>query len=107
MAVDRTPQKQEAEAFKKQADELRTDLQAGYSFVEGSRYTDTAAAYTVEEAMDRYIERVSGKPPFRPSTLDRLKTMRAKLVAAVEKAKRISPEAFAASRKDDNVNTRG
>ncbi len=106
MAVDRTPQKQEAEAFQKQADEIRHDLERGYAFVEGRRYTEAAEAFTIEEAMDRFIERMSGKPPLRPNELEKIAAMRARVITAVEKAKNITPETFAKARSDVNVNTR-
>lgn len=106
MASDSSPKKQETEAFQKQADEIRRDLENGYAFVEGHRYTETAAAFTIEEGMDRFIERMTGKPPFRPNELDKIQAVRSRVLAAVEKAKTISPEAFIKANAESNVNTR-
>lgn len=106
MADDTSPKKQETEAFQKQAEEIRTALANGNAFVEGSAYTDSLATFTIEEAMDRNIERLTGKPPFRPNELDRLLTVKNRVLNAVEKAKSIRPEDFLKADESTNVNTR-
>lgn len=100
------PNKQETEAFQKAADQLRSDLESGFAFVEGQRYTQAALGITLEERMDQQIERLVGKPPNRPCTLDRLKRMKAKLDAGVEKARAMAPEMFVEPDPNKNVNTR-
>ncbi len=89
-------------------DELREDLARSYAFIEGQRYTQTASAMTPEQAMDQFIERVSGKDtPARPNTINRIKKNHSRLKAAILKIKNTPPEVF--DRKDkksvNNVNS--
>ena len=103
--AEKPPNKQETEAFQKQADQLREDLGAANAFVEGQKLTQTATAYTVEDAMDAFIERMSGKPPQRPNALERLAQMKASMDAAILKTKAIKPEAFVQA-DENSVNTK-
>jgi len=97
--------KQETEAFQKQADELREALNNAYGFVEGQKYSQAAAMFTIEDAMDQFIERMSGSPPFRPNELERLAKVKAKMDEAIERVKNISPESFIKADAASNVNT--
>lgn len=103
--ADTRKNKQETEAFQKQADEIREALGNAYGFVEGQKHSQAAAMFTIEDAMDQFIERMAGKPPFRPNELERLAKIKAKTDEAVERVKGISPESFITSDGSSNVNT--
>ena len=104
--AEKTPSKQETEAFQKQADQLRIDLGAANVFVEAQKLTQTASAFTIEDALDGFIERMSGKPPLRPNALERIAQMKSSLDVAIAKTKAISPESFVQANEETNVNTR-
>ena len=96
--------KEEDEDFAKQADQLREDLSNAYAFVDGQKYTQQAATFTIEEATDQFIEATEGKPLFRPNELERLANIKSKVESAIMKTKAISPETFVKAN-ENNVNT--
>lgn len=104
--AEKTPSKQETEAFQKQADQLREDLGNANVYVEAQKLTQTASAFTIEDALDGFIERMSGKPPLRPNALERIAKLKSNLDAAIAKTKSISPESFVKANAETNVNTK-
>ncbi len=97
-------QKEEEDEFAKKADGIREDLGNAYAFIEGQKYTQQAATFTIEEATDQFIESIEGKPPFRPNELERLANIKSKMEAAIAQTKVISPETFVKA-SESNVNT--
>lgn len=96
----------ENESFQGEAESLRTDIHNAYAFVEGQRFTQSFASFTVEEAMDAYVERLSGKDtPVRPNVINRTKAVAARVAAAVEKIKAMPADAFRAADPATDVNT--
>lgn len=92
--------------FQNEADKLRTDVHNAYAFVEAQRFTQSFASFTVEEAMDQFVERMVGKDTqTRPNAVNRVKNVLARVEAAVEKIKAMPPEAFRQSSQNSDVNT--
>lgn len=84
----------------------RAALNNAYAVIEGTKYTTSALAFTFEEAVDLQIERISGTGTrIRPSELDRVDTVEAELLQAVEQIKAIPPEAFIAKIRGRDVNS--
>lgn len=93
-------------SFQGEAENLRIDIHNAYAFVEGQRFTQSFASFTVEEAMDAFVERLSGKDtPVRPNVINRTKGVAARVAAAVEKIKAMPADAFRASDPATDVNT--
>jgi hypothetical protein len=71
--------------------------------------SQTAAAFTFEEAVDAQIERIEGaSTQIRPNQLDYVENIRNQLVKAAEELKQVSPEKFMNERPAmSNVNTPG
>ena len=96
----------EQSEFQSEADTLRTDIHNAYAFVEGQRFTQTFASFTVEEAMDAFVERLSGaETATRPNAINRVKAVSARLKAAVERIKALPDDAFVRPDPDKDVNT--
>ncbi len=69
---------------------MREILSDAYSFVLGQEYTKTAATVSVEQLMDEGIHRLTGttsRKSDRPSRLDRIKSIKSQITAAVKEAK--------------------
>ena len=95
-----------ADDFQNEADKLRVDVHNAYAFVEGQRFTQSFASFTVEEAMDAFVERLSGKDTqVRPNAINRVKNVLARVEAAVEKIKAMPPESFRQGDATTDVNT--
>lgn len=85
---------------------MRTALNNGYAVLEGSKYTQTAIAFSFEEAVAQQIERITGTGSrIRPSELDRVDNVEQSLLQAVAEIKEIPPEEFSARIKGRDVNT--
>lgn len=92
----------------KQSDnrKLRTALNDAYAALEAEKYTNSAVAFTFEEAVDLQLQRLVGPGSrIRPSQRERVDKIELELVQAVEQIKQIPPEKFLRST-DLDVNTR-
>ena len=96
----------EEDTFQQEADQLRQDVHDGYAFVEAQRFTQSFASFTVEEAMDAFVERISGNDTLtRPNAINRVKGVAARVSAAVSKIRALPAETFRAANPDTDVNT--
>ena len=85
---------------------IRYDLHNAYAFVEGHKSAQSFSAFTIEEAHDRFIDRVEGQStPFRPNVLERIDRVARNVTATVAKVKSMDPDAFRRP-DEDNVNTK-
>lgn len=75
------PQQQESE-------DLREALYRVYSVVEGRRFTQTAAALTVEDCLDLFIAQAEGTgTKYRPTELERLDQLLERVQSTVARVK--------------------
>jgi hypothetical protein len=103
MAKKRTA---EDNKFQDQANELREDLSNAYAFIEGQRFTQAISVFTPEDAMDQFIERISGKDTIaRPNAINRIKNIEARVLAAVTRIKSMPDGAFRRKDSSTDVNT--
>jgi hypothetical protein len=66
------------------ADQLRRSVANAYAFVKGQEMTESFSALTFEELLDKQIERIEGPgTDIRPNVLDRIRKVKADLIAAV------------------------
>ena len=85
---------------------MREALNNGYAALEGEKYTSSVLAFTFEEAVSQQIDRLEGAGSvIRPSAAERVDTVEAELLAAVEQIKQIPPEAFLIRNKARDVNS--
>jgi len=100
------PPASDASKAQEEIDALRTDVHNAYAFVEGQRFTQSFASFTVEEAMDAYVERLSGKDTQqRPNVINRTKNVAERVAVAVKKIKDLPADAFRAADSATDVNT--
>lgn len=85
---------------------MREALNKGYAVLEAEKYTNTAAAFTFEEAVDQQIQRLeeSGSR-IRPTPLERVEKIEQELKQAVESITAIPPEEFIKTIRGRDVNT--
>lgn len=103
-----TTAKKNAEDDKRQqqADEYREVLANAYTFVNSQKVSQSFAALTPEDLMDRFIERIEGKDTqARPNVLNRIAKLRNEVTATIAKVKALPASTF--RKKDDktDVNT--
>jgi len=86
--------------------EIRKALNDAYAFVEGAKSVQSFSAFTVEEAHDRFIERVEGQgTSLRPNALTRIDRVLNRVRSVVAQVKASPPGAFQLKNPKDNVNT--
>jgi hypothetical protein len=86
--------------------QLRTDINDAYAFVEGSKTTQTFASLTFEDVLDAQITQLTGPDtPQRPNPLNRIAAIAARTVDAVAKIKSLPPDFFVQRDDTDSANT--
>lgn len=97
---DRTDQQVDA------VDRLRATLAAGFSFVRSREVTASIATITFEESVAQAITDIQeDDSDIRLGRLSEVRRVRRELVAAVDEARRMPPEAFDTSRGQGDANT--
>jgi hypothetical protein len=99
---------QKAQERQQQRDniKLREALNKSYAVLEAEKYTQTALAFTFEEAVTQQLQRLeqSGSR-IRPSPLERVEKIEKELLQAVETITAIPPEEFIRQIRGRDVNT--
>jgi hypothetical protein len=84
----------------------RQALSDVYSALEAEKTINSFSAFTLEEALDAQIERISGQSTkLRPNVLERVDSMESKLLQAAEQLKATNPEDFVEKNENGDVNT--
>lgn len=87
--------------------DIRVSLHNAYTFVESYKSAQSFSAFTIEEAHDRFIERVEGRgTPFRPNVLDRIDRVGQGISAVIAKVKAMPDDAFRRHDAQNDVNTK-
>ena len=87
--------------------DIRISLHNAFTFVESYKSAQSFSAFTVEEAHDRFIERVEGKgTPFRPNVIDRIDRIGQNISAVISMVKAMPDDAFRRHDAKDDVNTK-
>jgi predicted DNA-binding protein len=101
-----TKDKATEEKLQNEADDLRGSIEAGVAFVEGQKAIQSFSAFTVEDAIDAYIERIEGADTdARPNVLNRIKKVTSEVVSAVARSRSLPPEAFREKKPGKDVNS--
>lgn len=86
--------------------ELRKAIAGAYAFVEGQKSVQSFSALTFEDLVDQQIERITGKgTTLRPNTLERVDVLEQGVLSAIDKIKKLAPEAFAKPDPTNDANT--
>lgn len=74
---------------------VREDISNAYAAIKGREQTQSAQAFTYEEALDQQIKAIEGKDtPLRPNALTRISKIEANLRATVETLRGWPEDAF-------------
>lgn len=86
--------------------DLRKAIASAYTFVEGQKSVQSFSAFTFEDLVDQQIERIEGKSTMlRPNMLDRVDAIENNVRNAVDKIKKLPPNAFAKPDPKNDANT--
>ena len=106
--AEATKQRQnEEKAKQKKSTKQREQIQNAYAALIGDQNNQTFYAFTLEEAVDAQIERLSGaSTKLRPNQIDRVTRIKEQLLKTVEQVREIPPSEFILRRGEGDVNTR-
>lgn len=96
----------EAAAAQEKSVQQRENIQNAYAALLGDQSNQTFHAFTLEEAMDAQIERISGESTrVRPSSLDRVERIKNQLLQTIDQVKSVDPSEFVLRDNSTDVNT--